>query len=164
MRFAPHLNLVVAWVGILLGFLSGLILGLNFHREEWLGGYGSLKRRLYRLAHISFFGLGTVNLLFYLSSGAFTPGSTPVAVASWAFIVGAASMPGCCVLMAHSRRAQSLFAGPVLSLVLGAVLTVQVLVLPQKSSTDSARTRNSLSVRPGPNSLAVQKSGSPMNK
>ena len=33
-------------------------------REDWLGGYGSFKRRLYRLAHISFFGLAIVNLMF----------------------------------------------------------------------------------------------------
>jgi hypothetical protein len=48
-------NLLAAWVGILMGFLSGLALGLCFHRENWLGGYGSFKRRLYRLAHISLF-------------------------------------------------------------------------------------------------------------
>lgn len=62
-----NLNLVLAWLWILLGFVSGMVLGLFFHRENWLGGYGSFRRRMYRLAHISFFGLGAVNLLFWLT-------------------------------------------------------------------------------------------------
>ena len=44
-----QMNLLLAWLWICLGFLSGMLLGLFFHRENWLGGYGSLKRRMYRL-------------------------------------------------------------------------------------------------------------------
>ena len=65
---AIHVNLVMAWIWILLGFLSGSVLGLFFARENWLGGYASFKRRLYRLAHISFFGLGLANLAFYFTA------------------------------------------------------------------------------------------------
>ncbi len=36
-----NLNLFLAWLWILLGFVSGMVLGLFFHRENWLGGYGS---------------------------------------------------------------------------------------------------------------------------
>ena len=60
-------NLFLAWLWILLGFVSGMVLGMFFHGENWLGGYGSFKRRMYRLGHISFFGLGAVNLLFWLT-------------------------------------------------------------------------------------------------
>jgi len=60
-------NLILAWLWILLGFVSGMMLGMFFHGENWLGGYGSFKRRMYRLGHISFFGLGAVNLLFWLT-------------------------------------------------------------------------------------------------
>jgi len=59
----PQPNLIAAWLGIPLGFGSGLVLGLFFQRENWLGGYSSPKRRLYRLAHISFFGLGALENL-----------------------------------------------------------------------------------------------------
>src|SRR5436189_5717640 len=104
----PQLNLIAAWVGILLGFASGMVLGLFFQRENWLGGYTSLKRRLYRLAHISFFGLGTVNLLFYFTVQRL-PASSALVIAAWAFIVGAISMPICCLLMAHFPRAHMLF-------------------------------------------------------
>jgi hypothetical protein len=124
---APEFNLLFAWSGILLGFLSGLGLGLFFHREEWLGGYASLKRRLYRLAHISLFGLGAVNLFFYLTvrTLAFTP---LLSLASWSFVIGAVSMPVCCVVMAHFPRSQPLFAIPVLSLLAGGGLTLMEIV------------------------------------
>jgi hypothetical protein len=125
---AAQINLVLAWVWILLGFVSGLGLGFFFHRENWLGGYNSLKRRLYRLAHISFFGLGVVNLCFYFTERAVSaPGSTLI-LASWLFVAGALSMPACCLVMAHFPRTRLLFSIPVLSLVLAGVLTIASLV------------------------------------
>jgi len=117
-------NLVLAWLWLLLGFFSGMMLGLSFHRENWLGGYGSLPRRLYRLAHISFFGLGAVNLLFCLTVRSFSLAGASIRAASLAFIVGAAAMPVCCVVMAHFPRARLLFAVPVISLITGGVLTL----------------------------------------
>ena len=51
------------WLGMLLGVLSGAIIGLFFHREDWMGGYGSYRRRLTRLGHISFFWAGVGELL-----------------------------------------------------------------------------------------------------
>jgi hypothetical protein len=118
-----EINLLAAWIGILLGFLSGLALGLFFHRENWLGGYGSFKRRLYRLAHISLFGLGAVNLFFYLTAHTRAPGSV-LSLASSAFIIGAITMPVCCIIMAHFPNARLLFALPVISLLAGGILTI----------------------------------------
>lgn len=117
-------NLVLAWLWILLGFVSGMALGLFFHDDKWLGGYGSFKRRMYRLGHISFFGLGTVNLLFWLTIQKISPASPLAEFASWAFIVGAVTMPVCCLVMAHFPKAHLIFAVPVISLILGGVLTV----------------------------------------
>jgi hypothetical protein len=51
-------NLLVGWVAMLAGVLSGAAIGLFFHQEEWLGGYGAYRRRMTRLGHISLFGLG----------------------------------------------------------------------------------------------------------
>ncbi|MGA2245729.1 MAG: hypothetical protein ABSH48_12075 [Verrucomicrobiota bacterium] len=110
--------------------MSGLGLGLFFHRENWLGGYGSFKRRMYRLAHISFFGLGAVNLLFWLTLSRIATLetlATVVTTASWAFIVGGIAMPLCCVVMAHFPKAHLIFAVPVVSLILGGVLTLAIL-------------------------------------
>ncbi|HUA37038.1 MAG TPA: hypothetical protein VMA35_01410 [Candidatus Sulfopaludibacter sp.] len=122
MKFNP--NLFLAWLWILLGFVSGMVLGMFFHGENWLGGYGSFKRRMYRLGHISFFGLGVVNLLFWLTTKNL-PLTHPLAsIATWAFIVGAVSMPVCCVVMAHFPKAHLIFAVPVLSLITGGILTL----------------------------------------
>src|SRR5262245_58943756 len=122
-----RMNLALGWLWLLLGFLSGLGLGLFFHRDDWLGGYGSFRRRLYRLGHISFFGLAATNFFFYVTAQNLPVGNGLV-FASRAFIIGAVSMPICCVLMAHWRRAQMLFAIPVLSLAAGALLTLMELV------------------------------------
>jgi hypothetical protein len=123
-----HLNLVIAWLWILLGFVSGMVLGLFFHRENWLGGYGSFKRRMYRLAHISFFGLGAVNLLFCLTVQNFSLAGPLVHFASLAFITGAIAMPVCCVVMAHFPKAHMIFAVPVVSLIAGGILTLMEVI------------------------------------
>jgi hypothetical protein len=123
-----EMNLLAAWTGILAGFVSGMVLGLFFHREDWLGGYGSLKRRMYRLGHISLFGLGAVNLFFWLTTNELSSTNPLVGIASWTFVVGAISMPLCCVLMAHVPKARLLFAIPVLSLIVGGVATIALVV------------------------------------
>jgi len=117
-------NLLLAWLWILLGFVTGMVLGLFFHREHWLGGYGSFKRRMYRLGHISFFGLGAVNLLFWLTMQTVSPSAPRAEGASWAFIIGAVTMPVSCMIMAHFPKAHLVFAVPVLSLIAGGILTL----------------------------------------
>jgi len=120
-------NLFAAWTGILLGFLSGLVFVLFFHRENWLGGYGSFRRRLYRLGHISFFGLAVVNFMFYLTARTWSAENQWIAPASWAFIFGAVTMPLCCFIVAHFPKARLLFGLPVVSLLFGAALTIPLL-------------------------------------
>ena len=121
MQMNSNPNLVMAWLWILLGFVSGMALGMFFHGENWLGGYGSFKRRMYRLGHISFFGLGAVNLFFFLTAQMLAA-SSALSIASSLFIVGAITMPICCVIMAHFPKVHLIFAVPVVSLVTGGVL------------------------------------------
>jgi hypothetical protein len=128
---AARINLILAWSWILFGFLSGLLMGLFFHRENWLGGYGSHKRRLYRLGHISFFGLGVVNLCFFLTAQAIGMEGTPLSIASWSFVVGAISMPICSLAMAHFPRSHMFFGVPVISLLVGGTLMVFAVASPQ---------------------------------
>jgi hypothetical protein len=120
----PEINLVFAWVWIVAGFASGLAMGLCFDRENWLGGYTSLKRRLYRLAHVSFFGLGAVNLMYYFTARYVLGPSEMQCVAGWCFVVGGVTMPLACVIMARWAQAKMLFAVPVLSLLLSGGLTI----------------------------------------
>jgi hypothetical protein len=119
-----HLNLQLAWLWLLLGFITGMVLGMFFHDEKWLGGYASHKRRMYRLGHISFFGLGTVNLMFYFTAQLFGAGNSVLAFASWALMIGAITMPICCAVMAHRPKAHLIFTVPVLSLIAGGTLTL----------------------------------------
>ena len=117
------LNETFGWLWLLAGTVSGLALGLRFQREEWMGGYGSLRRRLIRLGHISFFGLGFLNIVFAL--GAARAGLAPgtLALASWSLVVGGITMPLCCGLMAWRPAFQPAFAVPVASLALGVAIT-----------------------------------------
>jgi hypothetical protein len=125
----PHkFHMTLAWVWILGGFISGMLLGLKFHRENWLGGYASHRRRLYRLGHISFFGLGAMNLFFAFTLQQLNKQSSALAgtslVASVAFAIGTITMPLCCALAAHKADARTLFAIPVTSLMAGGACTL----------------------------------------
>ncbi len=134
-----QINLALAWAWILMGFLSGMVLGFFFRGENWLGGYASFKRRLYRLGHISFFGLGMVNLMFALTVHNFHLVGPLVQWASWAFVIGALTMPVCCLILAHVPKMHMIFSVPVVSLICGGVL-VFVLILhgPKTGGTPDA--------------------------
>jgi hypothetical protein len=115
------INLYVAWICLLLGLLTGVISGLFFHDESWLGGYATWPRRLTRLGHISLFGLGFINLAFYLTVQALEikSGLTSSALL---LIIGAATMPAVCYLAAFRKPFRHLFFVPVLSVGLGIVI------------------------------------------
>lgn len=119
-----QINPIFAWVWILLGIIAGFILGINFHKEDWLGGYTSLKRRLYRLSHISFFGLAIINLLFYFTTKGMNQNSANITTASLGFIVGGFTMPFCCIIMANNSKLRALFLIPVISLTISAIITL----------------------------------------
>jgi hypothetical protein len=112
-------NLLAGWVGMLGGVLSGAIVGLFFHGDDWMGGYASYRRRLVRLGHISFFGLGFLNLLFALTAAPLHLAGTAVAIASPALLALAATMPVCCYLSAWRKPLRHLFPIPVLAALTG---------------------------------------------
>ena len=117
------LNWHFGWWLILSAFGSGAIIGLFFHKEEFLGGYSSFRRRLLRLGHISQAALGMMNVLFSIS--------TPVGdsfdsqVASWGFIVGGIAMPTVCFLSAWKKDFRHLFFIPVVALMIGVIQTLR---------------------------------------
>jgi hypothetical protein len=117
------INIYAGWCGILLGIVAGAVSGLFFHEEHWLGGYGSWTRRMIRLAHISFFGLGFLNLGFALTARALGL-SGHIGLASWLLVIGAATMPLVCYLSAFIKPFRHLFFVPVLSV--GAAVSVFV--------------------------------------
>lgn len=112
------INLYVAWMAFLLGGLAGATTGLFFHHDGWLGGYGSWRRRLTRLGHIAFFGLGFINLAFALSAQALQLESG-LLLPSRLLILGAATMPLVCYLSAINISFRHLFFIPALSTIGG---------------------------------------------
>ena len=118
---AMMLNIHGAWVGFLLGCVAGAIPGLFFHDNDWLGGYGSWPRRMIRLGHIAFFGLGFVNLLFALTARALSL-NAGLQGTSLLLIVGAITMPAVCYLSAWKPVFRNLFFIPALSVTVGIAL------------------------------------------
>ena len=114
------LNLIAGWSGFLAGAVSGALLGLCFHREDWLGGYGSWPRRLLRLGHIACFGLGLINILYALSAAALPP-SRAANYGSALLVVGMITMPLNCFLSAWRKPFRHLFFIPAGSTLLGIV-------------------------------------------
>ena len=115
------LNIYTAWAAFFVGIIAGAVSGLKFHSEDFLGGYSSWRRRLVRLAHISFLGIGLINLVFALTAKALdiTSGLT---VASVMLVVGAITMPLVCYLAAFRPSFRHLFFIPVLSVLSGVVV------------------------------------------
>lgn len=111
-------NLFAGWLSFFFGAASGALIGLKFHQENWLGGYQSFQRRMVRLGHIAFFGLGLINILFALSAAPYA-GSAWTRWASALLIVGAATMPTNCFLTAWRGGFRHAFFIPAGSTMLG---------------------------------------------
>jgi len=116
--------LVAGWAGMLGGVVSGAALGLFFHKENWMGGYASFRRRLARLGHISFFGLGFLNLLLAFTNQLVGLPDRAASVAAGALILGAVAMPTCCFLSAWRPSFRHIFAVPVAGVFTGVVATL----------------------------------------
>ena len=105
------LNLFAAWIGFMLGAVAGATTGLFFDRETWLGGYADWRRRMVRLGHVSFFGLGLLNLGFFLTVEA-RGMRAGIELPGYLLIVGAVTMPLVCYLSAHRKAFRHLFFVP----------------------------------------------------
>ena len=116
----PDLNLWAAWLGFAGGVASGAVIGIRFHDERHAGGYQSWRRRLTRLGHIAFFGIGLLNLC--LAATTLFPAWANVP--RWSAVGLAAAvvlMPGVCFLSAWRAGFRHLFALPVLAVLAGVV-------------------------------------------
>jgi hypothetical protein len=112
----PHaFNFTTGWWLMLAAFASGAGIGLGFHREEFLGGYGSFRRRLLRLGHIALAALGMLNVIYGLSPVA-VGGGTRALLPGMLLMAGAVAMPLVCFLSAWRKPFRHLFFVPVLLL------------------------------------------------
>lgn len=116
-------NWLVGWGLVLVGLLSGSLLGLFFHREDFLGGYASFRRRLFRLGHIAFVALGLLNVLFSIAAAPVGTG-WEAALASGGFIVGGVAMPLMCFLTGWRETFRHGLAVPVAALLFAVTATM----------------------------------------
>ena len=117
------LNWYVGWSLLLSAFITGAALGLFFHRDDFLGGYTSFRRRIVRLGHIALAALGMLNVLF-----SYAPSSTAsreaIQAASVCFVIGGISMPLVCFLTGWKESARNLFFIPVTALIAAVLFTL----------------------------------------
>ncbi|MHC4946337.1 MAG: hypothetical protein ACYTG7_25260 [Planctomycetota bacterium] len=113
------LSLAAGWIGLLCGTFSGAALGFWFHDDHWLGGYGSFRRRMLRLSHISFIGLGFLNIMNGLTLRELGIESNFAGLAVGGFLLGLATMPLCCLLAAWRKPLRHLFPVPVVAVLVG---------------------------------------------
>lgn len=102
-----------------LGVVVGAIMGLFFHQDSWAGGYASFRRRMLRLAHVSFFGIGFINLLYGLTLQVIDIKPVLAIIASRGFLVGGLLMPTVCFLTAWKTTFRHLFPIPVIGVLIG---------------------------------------------
>jgi hypothetical protein len=91
-------NRRVGWVSMCVGVGTGLIMGLwSFYGPlevpAWLGAYDQTPRRLARLGHIAFLGLGILNLLLAQTLHHLALGPGGRRAASWAMNFGNIFLP-----------------------------------------------------------------------
>lgn len=118
------MNELFGWIFVLGGLVMGLVMGLKFQREDWLGGYSAFPRRMVRLAHVALVALGMLNIQYAQSATRLHLSPRLESVASLAFIAAALLMPACCLWMAARRRHFEIFAAPIVCLATGLVLTI----------------------------------------
>lgn len=121
-------NLWAGWTGMMFGLVSGALIGLKFHLEDFAGGYASFRRRMLRIGHLAFFGLGIINVLFALtltSSGVVL--SYP-AVASTSLAAAVFVMPAVCFLTAWKKPFRHIFPLPVILVAVSLLLLLEGLI------------------------------------
>jgi hypothetical protein len=125
MLLATHsLNWHAGWGLILSAFVTGAGLGLFFDRDGFLGGYGSFRRRLFRLGHVAQAALGMLNVLYGLSPAHASPTWLDQA-AALGFLIGGISMPFVCFLSGWRPGFRGLFVVPVAALLLAVLCTLR---------------------------------------
>ncbi|HYY69085.1 MAG TPA: hypothetical protein VE734_05090 [Terriglobales bacterium] len=122
-------NEILGWAWVLGALIMGLYVGVKFQREDWLGGYGTLPRRMVRLAHVALAALGILNIEVGHTLPHTALPATLARSASSAFIAAAISMPACCLWIASGRQDFSIFALPAGCLAIGLVLILGGLLL-----------------------------------
>jgi hypothetical protein len=120
-------NRRVGWVSACVGVATGMTMGLwsfdgPLAPPDWLGEYGDTARRLARLGHIAFFGLGILDILLAHELGRSALGPRGKGLASWAMILGNIFLPLTLFASAWYRPIKYAMGAPVLAVFVALVL------------------------------------------
>jgi hypothetical protein len=120
-------NRRIGWTSTVLGAVTGLIMGLwSFDGPVpvpgWLGDYGETSRRLARLGHIAWFGLGILNLLLARDLPDLSLKPAAKRWASVAMNVGNIGLPLTLFAAAIYRPLKYLMPGPALAVLVALAL------------------------------------------
>jgi hypothetical protein len=120
-------NRLVGWTSLAVGIAVGLVMGLwsfdgPMQPPDWIGEYADTSRRLVRLGHIAFIGLGTIDILIEreLERSSLAPAAR--AVASWSMVVGNVLLPMTLFAAAANRPVKYFMAVPASAVFLALVL------------------------------------------
>jgi hypothetical protein len=91
-------NRLVGWASLALGVAVGLVMGLwsfdgPLQPPAWIGEYTDTSRRLVRLGHIAFIGLGVIDILLERELVGSALGRAGRRVASWSMVIGNVLLP-----------------------------------------------------------------------
>ncbi len=114
------------WAMMAFGAVLGMLIGLKSHLDNWLGGYGTYRRRILRLGHIASFALGGMTVL-YMASVPPELLASPTAVLKvgvTAMVLGALLMPTVCLGTAWREQFRHLFGIPAISVLVALVCMV----------------------------------------
>jgi uncharacterized protein YneF (UPF0154 family) len=120
-------NILFGWIWILMGIVAGMILGMFvFNGPIMLSSemmdYTSMTRRMLRLGHIAFFGLGIINWMYGMTCEYLKLRSSNLT--SWLFIFGAVAMPLTLFFSAFFEPFKYAMAIPAVSIFAAVVLLI----------------------------------------
>lgn len=121
-------NRRVGWASACLGAVTGMMMGFwsfdgPLPPPGWLGEYGDTPRRLARLGHIAFFGLGILNVLLASELRRSALGPRTKHLASIAMIFGNIFLPVLLFAAAAYRPLKYLLSVPILAVFIALALT-----------------------------------------
>jgi hypothetical protein len=127
-------NLAVGWSSLAVGALTGLILGIwSFGGPvpvpEWIGDYDTLSRRLLRLGHIAFFGLGILNIMLARHLGRTRSVGYPKPLALTAMNFGNVFLPVTLIGASIFEPAKYLMSLPALAVSIALIIGAYVAIL-----------------------------------
>lgn len=109
------------WLGILVGFLTGMTMGLVYQNDARLGGYSAKARRYVRLGHIACIALGMITILACLCT---RMGFEFPPISLLLLVIGMISMPISCWVTAVTPKGFYLFPIPSFTLSGAVILMV----------------------------------------